>query len=327
MKLKSLTGTIMIHKQEAYHNFCRQQKNLPLFMKDWWLDAVCGNNNWEAVMVQENNKIVAAMPFYKVRKSFLDQIVMPPLTQHIGPWINYPPDQKKASKLSFEKKVLAELIEKLPDYDRLLLNFSCSLTNWLPFYWHGYSQTTKYTYQIQNLSSLDVIWSGLKSNIRREIRKAQKNVKVFLNNNDVDRFYQVNTLSFQRQGKKNPISFNLFKKVHQACSQHESCQMFFAKDKQDRIHAVLYIVWDERSCYYLMGGGDPALRNSGASSLLMWEAIQFASKNCTIFDFEGSMLPSVERFFCSFGAEQVPYFQVSKANSKLFKIAKFIKEL
>ena len=42
------------------------------------------------------------------------------------------------------------------------------------------------------------------------------------------------------------------------------------------VHAVAYVVWDRSAAYYLMGGGDPELRTSGASSLLMWEAIMRA---------------------------------------------------
>lgn len=66
-----------------------------------------------------------------------------------------------------------------------------------------------------------------------------------------------------------------------------------------------------------MGGGDPALRNSGATSLCMWEAIRFAATVTKSFDFEGSMIEPVERYFRAFGAIQTPYFSVSKTPSRL----------
>ena len=62
-----------------------------------------------------------------------------------------------------------------------------------------------------------------------------------------------------------------------------------------------------------MGGGDPHLRTSGAGSLLIWEAIQRASADSQVFDFEGSMLRPVERFFRAFGGRQTPYPHVSRA--------------
>ena len=72
-------------------------------------------------------------------------------------------------------------------------------------------------------------------------------------------------------------------------------------DSQGRIHAASYFVYDEKCCYYLIGGGDPELRTSGASSLLMWEGIKFASTVSGSFDFEGSMIEPIERFFRAFG--------------------------
>ena len=75
-----------------------------------------------------------------------------------------------------------------------------------------------------------------------------------------------------------------------------------------------------------MGGGNPILRNSGAMSLVLWEAIKEASLHNDRFDFEGSMEKSIEYFFRSFGTTQVPYFNISKVNSKLLNIYLFIKE-
>ncbi len=59
-----------------------------------------------------------------------------------------------------------------------------------------------------------------------------------------------------------------------------------------------------------MSGSDPDLRSSGALSLLMHEAIQFAATVTQRFDFEGSMHEPIERFFRNFGATPKQYFQV-----------------
>jgi hypothetical protein len=81
------------------------------------------------------------------------------------------------------------------------------------------------------------------------------------------------------------------------------------------VHAVSYVVADEHAAFYLIGGGDPELRTSGASSLLMWESILRARAVTDVFDFEGSMLRPVERFFRSFGSRQTPYLRVSRARA------------
>jgi hypothetical protein len=43
----------------------------------------------------------------------------------------------------------------------------------------------------------------------------------------------------------------------------------------------------------------------------MWTMMEFASQRSAMFDFEGSRIPAVERFFRSFGARQVWYHELS----------------
>lgn len=69
------------------------------------------------------------------------------------------------------------------------------------------------------------------------------------------------------------------------------------------------------------------LRNSGATSLLMWEAIKFASTVSKKFDLEGSMLEPVERFFRGFGTVQKPYFTISKTFDKRMKAAYIFRDM
>ena len=96
-----------------------------------------------------------------------------------------------------------------------------------------------------------------------------------------------------------------------------NCGTFlFAKDDRNRIHAVSLIVWDANTAYYLAGGNDPELNKSGSASHLMVEAIKYASQYVNQFDFEGSMLKSIENYFRGFGAKQVPYFEIIKVKSR-----------
>ncbi|WYL96978.1 MAG: GNAT family N-acetyltransferase [Gloeotrichia echinulata IR180] len=285
-----------------------------IFQSRWWLDAVAPKT-WNAVEICQDGRIVARLPYIVNLKMGLRYLTMPPLTQTLGPWLA-PSKAKYAKQLAQQKDLMTSLIEQIPPYDYFCQNFHFSITNWLPFYWHGFQQTTRYTYIIEDLNGSDNIWANFQENIRREIRKAQKKVKVY-NDSDIEKFLALNHLTFKRQNKNLPYSRELVKRLDAACAEHQARRIFFAEDAQGRIHAAIYIVWDENSAYYLMGGSDPELRNSGATSLLMWEAIQFASTVTKKFDFEGSMIEPIERFFRGFGARQIPYFQVSRMSRRM----------
>ncbi len=285
-----------------------------IFQQPWWLDAVAPNS-WHSIEIIENDTLKARLPYIMHKKRGLTLLTMPTLTQTLGPW-SAPSQAKYAKQLSREKDLMTLLISKLPAYDYFCQNFHYSITNWLPFYWQGFTQTTRYTYVLEKLNDLEKIWSGFQENIRTDIRKAQKilTVKTDL---DINRFFNLNALTFQRQGKQIPYSLEFVQRLDAACIKHQASKIFFAEDAQGRIHAAIYITWDENSAYYLMGGADPELRNSGATSLLMWEAIQFAVTVTKKFDFEGSMIESVERFFRAFGARQIPYFQITSMSRRM----------
>ena len=137
----------------------------------------------------------------------------------------------------------------------------------------------------------------------------------------------MNAKTFDRQGKHPPYSPEFIRLLDQACQANSARRIFIAEDDQGNHHAGAYIIWDEQSAYYLMGGGNPVLRSSGATSLCMWEAIQFSASVTKSFDFEGSMNEPVERFFRAFGAVQTPYFSIKKTPSLLIKIRLYMTDL
>jgi len=318
----------MPSNKELYRKFCNQEKSLPIFLMDWWLDAVCVDGPWDAALVTETNtgKIRAVLPYYQVKGRLGHHyLTMPRLTQFMGPWINYPDGQKTTRKLSYEKEVLTTLIHQLPEFDSFFQNCHYALTNWLPFYWNGFLQSTGYTYVLEDLTDLNIIFNNFRSNIRREIRKAEKQVKVKVEN-DVEKFYRIACKTYTRQDLTYPHSMEYMRRVDEVGETNGCRRIFFAVDNKGQVHASVYIVWDSVNAYHLISGGDPQLRTSGATSLLMWEAIQFAAGVTKKFDFEGSMIQPIERFFSAFGAVPKPYFKISKVNSRFLKLKKFLSE-
>ena len=314
-------------EQAAYRQLCSTQASIPLFQQAWWLDATCGEGGWDVVLVRKGEEIHAALPFR--RRSVRGFVVLsqPALTQFLGPWMK-DTGAKKANDYSRQKELMTALIEALPAHAHYVQSWSPAVTNWLPFYWKGFSQTTAYTYVLPDLTDTEAIWSQFRENIRREIRRAQNRAGVTVAADaSLDDFLKLNAQTFERQQKELPYTADYVRRLDAACAAHDCRRIFIARDGEGRPHSAAYIVWDAHSAYYLMGGSDPQLRNSGAMSLCMWEAIRFASGVTRRFDFEGSMIEPVERFFRSFGAEQAPYFRVTRTPSRLLRAALAAKSL
>lgn len=310
-----------------YRNLCAKETSIPIFSRDWWLDATAGEDNWDVVLVEKGDKIIASLPYTFRKKYSLTILGQPQLTQTLGPWLRAS-NAKYAKRLGQEKELLQALIEQLPDFAQYKQNWHYNITNWLPFYWQGFEQTTNYTYVLNEINDKEKLWNNLQVNIRTDIRKAKERYKLIVCTDvSIDDFLQLNKMVFTRKNRNPPYSDSLVKRIDDACILHNCRKIFIAEDDQGRKHAAVYIIWDENSSYYLMGGSDPKLRNSGATSLCMWEAIKFASTVTKRFDFEGSMLESVERFFRAFGAVQTPYFSISKTPSWPLQFRKLLQNL
>jgi len=314
-----------MNRKENYIELCKVEPSIPIFLQPWWLDCVCGESNWDVGLVYKGDSIAAAMPYYAIKKYGLIKIAQPQLTQHLGPWIR--PSKAKYSKaLGQEKDLLQSLVDELPAFITFHQSWHFSLTNWLPLYWKGFSQTTKYTYRIPDLTNLDVVLSDTLANIKTDIKKANNKYELTVHDDlPFSEFFELNKLTFSRQSKEVPYKESFVENLITCAVKKEQAKWFIAQDNSGKNHAGVLIVWDENSAYYLMGGGDPELRNSGATSLCMWEAIKFSSTVTKGFDFEGSMIEPVERFFRSFGGIQTPYFSISKNNSRLLKIIRGIR--
>lgn len=317
----------MINKQK-YRTFCQTEKNIPLFSQSWWLDCVCGEDNWDIVLVEQDDAIVASMPYHTKKYKYLfDAILMPQMTQTMGPYIKHKKEQKYTHKLSEEKKIMNELIEKLPHFDLFDQRFHYSVTNWQPFYWKGFSQTTRYTYVIEDLSDIDSVVANFSKNKRHNIKKAKQIVEI---KQDLSAkiFYDHHKKSLEKQGVKIGYRYELFSKIYEQGYKNNAAKAFYAVDHKGSIHTAIFIVWDATSAYYLINSIDPDYKSSGASALTVVEAIKYVSKYCEVFDFEGSMIESVAESFRQFGAVQKPYFHIyKKTDSLLLKTVDYVAAL
>lgn len=302
--------------KEKYAIFC-ESTYVPVFSQPWWLDAVCIDGYWDVVLYEKNGEVIGALPYYVKKRFGLSYITQPQFTQNNGVLIKYPENQKYEKKLSLEKEVMTALIaeiEKLPVvfYQQ---SFHCGITNWLPFYWKGYKQTTSYTYRINDILDIKVVLDNFEHSKRKNIRKSTKEVDVKFDLG-AEGFYNNHVMSLKKQNAVIGYSLDLFKRIYKAAYNNNKGKVLVCRDKNDNIHAALFVIWDDQCAYDLISTIDPDFRNSGAASLAVYEIIKYVSEFVEIFDFEGSMIEGVEGSFRKFGAVQTPYFCINKTYTK-----------
>ena len=76
-----------MNNKALYQQFCKQEKEMPVFVKPWYLDAVCQfeNQSWDVILVKEQNKIVASWPFCLKQKNGFEYSVFAATNKIYGP--------------------------------------------------------------------------------------------------------------------------------------------------------------------------------------------------------------------------------------------------
>jgi len=302
--------------KEEYRNLCRTEESIPIFSRDWWLDAACGTDRWEVILIKDKDSIQAALPYYLLRPQ---KIIMPFYTQTMGIWFAPCADDAKHITSQERRQSLAkQIIEQLKPFSFFQQHFQYDFTDWLPFYWNHFTQTTRYTYLLKELQNTEALWEKMSQHTRRSIRKAKERFQITVRQGvAVEDFMRLHALTFKRQHTRNTQDTKVLQRLIEVCRQRQQGDIWGGYDPEGRLHAVVLVVWQKQSAYYLAGGSDPELRHSSAHSLILWEAIQHVANYTDVFDFEGSMIPGVERFFREFGGIQTPYFVIQKGNMSL----------
>jgi hypothetical protein len=283
-----------------------------IFCRSWWLKAVCPQG-FKLLTLSKGGRIIAGLPLPGTSQPRSRIIAMPLLTQTLGVLIVPSLRSTYESKLSYEMEVLEVLISSIPHYAHFSMNFHYTFNNWLPFYWAGYNQTTRYTYIIKDLTNLNDVFSNFTHMKRKNISKAEQLVKLCSDYTPED-FYTNHKLTLAKKGETIMYSYDLFKRIYNSTTANSAGKIWCAKDEIGNIHAAIFVVYDKKSAYYLINTIDPDYRYSGAATLLVKEAITYVSKYTKRFDLEGSMIRGVENSFRKFGAVQTPYFNITKDN-------------
>jgi len=288
-------------KQE-YRAYCQNTPDLPVFLKDWWMDAVCTGKRWE---------LIADMPCLIRERAGLRYIVMPQQTQIGGYW---------SSNQGLEvEKVAKSIAEALKQQHLGYYYQHFPLGSPIPekLAKLGFTIRKHTTYRIEDTSNPEAIEHRFSENKRRQIRKAANLQLVSL---EPQQFYAFHKDCLTKQGKQIAYSETFFHALNAACAAHNARQILALQDSAGELHAAVYLVFDKQTCYFLIPCYAPQHGSSGAGARIVAEAVRFASGHGLAFDFEGSMIPGVANHYAQFGSTPAYFYEVERIYNPLFRL-------
>lgn len=290
-----------------WNNFVDDSPQGDVFCYSWWLDSVTGSN-FRIVAVIDNGNIVAGMPLAFDKHNKINE---PFFTRTTGVLYKPLPSLTEHDRISVQRKWLGLLLNEINTDDFIQVSTHHNFTDWLPYRWKGLKQTSRYTYILDYRDkSPEDLWKGLNRGRKNIINRAGKNNIRVEETDDFDVLYEYTGLSYERQGLRMRTSFDDMKALDNSIIKNGNRLILKACDPENRIHAVIYLVYTKRSAYYLLSGSDPGLRRMGGHSLVLWEAVRYFRDKVGYFNFGGSDIQSIENHISGFGGTLTPYFHI-----------------
>lgn len=289
-----------------------------------WLKAY-GNKLTMVGIYKDEHQLIGGFYYLNTKKFGFTFIKLPPYTPHCGLFFTSQ-STNRSSVNNFSKEIITEVCSYFSALKSALtvLAFPSNIIDLQPFIWEKYKVIPNYTYRIDLSRSLENIQSNFDSKNRNVINKAIKE-NVIIEENKLTKSELFSFFNNALSSTDANIYEDELKNIFNVFSDSGNSFSMEAR-KNSELLGVVFCIYDKNVCYYLLGGVNKSSGIQGVNNLLVQKSIEKAkSLGCITFDFEGSMLKGVEKFFRAFGPDLVPYYTVNKGKLPIEFMLKFKK--
>jgi hypothetical protein len=288
----------------AFHGLLPERQSL-FTSPDW-----CANyaqDKLKRFMIEDNGKPVAGFVAYKGGTAWLPTLVTPPFAQHCGLFWDQGGSTmyERQSRAKEVGEALAVFLSE-SSYAMYKIDFPYTFLDMQPFLWAGIDVEVRYTYR---LLLAGIAESGdmpeIAQKTRNRISKGIREGLVFSKENGEE----------QRELFERGIS-QLYPEMDEQIVQRmlhfltngNHCAGVYSNGKLISAFALPACNGEQ---YLLLNALNKDVNNGYANAFGLAMAIQNAKREGhTVFDFEGSMIPAVEKNFRRFGGVLTPMFSI-----------------
>lgn len=280
------------------------------------LKSVYGNELKYFQLLDKGGNPVAQFAVYSFNKLWQKHIITPPFLTDIQ--LNSNCSANNESQVTnFHRDVLSTIAtyfnERQHTYLELVL--PNSVKDALPFIWNNYKVGVRHTYLLELQKTEEELLKNMSSQRRKNIRDAEKlNLEVkLINDGNMIREKALETLSSKNAKFNEDIVSNF-------CNLAGSDQLLSLGVFEDNeLIALSTCLATPEEVTYLFGWNNGSSGRSFIGTYALWNCILECKKTSKKFNFAGSQIPSIEKYFRGFGGQITPLISVISDKRKLTK--------
>lgn len=275
---------------EKYNDCIANSIQSNIFGYSWYLDIVA--DNWSALVLEDYE---AVMPIPWRRKFFIKYTYQPYWVIQLGIY---------SKGIVDEDEFLIELFSDFK-YVSLRMNDSNSFSMFHLYHLHKELQT------ISLKDSYETIFSKYNRNRKREIKKALQEDLTESWNDSPKKLIELFEQNVGKRVRKirSADYLRLYKLMH-ACLDKNLGELLTIYDKEGKLISGAFFLKHKDRVTELVCSSDFKNRNNGANTFMNDRAIFKYERNFNLFDFGGSSMKNIAKYYKSFGARDESYIQL-----------------
>jgi hypothetical protein len=269
-----------------------------IFHEPWWLNAVTGGQ-FEEATVRNGDRVVGRLPYVVRRKLGFTSLRMPAFTHLLGPIVDGGTGKPQTLMLR-RLSIVRELLDQLPPFHYFKQALHPGAADGLAFQDRGFQLTVQYTFRIDGRVGADRMWQDMHFKTRQHIRRADEkfSVRPVTDPHAFIHFYLKNLTIARRM---NRVDLSSLPAIFEE-TKRRGCGTALAACWPDGTPtAMIYVVWDRSTMYYLLSTRAHDRGDNGSVNLLIWSAMQLAGRLGLELDLDGVSTSGTARFLSGFG--------------------------
>lgn len=271
---------------------------------EWLKNVVVDDQELQLWGFFEASDLIAAFPLVKIKSRLFTLYSQPYLTPYLGYFT--------AGDNGMENKIQQGFNSTLQSIKKD--NLFCALPPWQEFTFNHNKVKIKshLTHTIDLKEDESIIFSNFKSDKKRNVKNALKEGLTVSFDRNPDILKLLIQKTYDRQEKENSW---LNTGIKLAQNFKNAFQVTVFKDTIPL--STLFIAYANNRAYYMYGGYDESHNNYNAGPFAMYHAIlKSKSLGLDVFDFEGSEIEPIQKYFQRFGPKEERYKSVEFSSLK-----------
>ncbi len=274
----------------------RASNELP-YAYSWYLDTMC--QNWDAIIWKDYE---AVFPLTWNKKAGVYYLYQPFFTQQLGVF----------SPAKITGEMVQSFLAAVPEKFRFI-EINLNSDNF--FKGPSFSVKQKLTHHLLLHEPHDNIRSGYNDNAKRNLKKAVKEDLSVRNNISPA---QIIAMFRKNQGGRVPEvksrDYGKLKTLMEISLKNGQGEIIGIQTKAGELCAAGFFIRSARMVINLFPSSSEEGRKNGAMLFLIDSVLKKYEQTGLIFDFEGSEVPSIAKFYKGFGGKEVFYTHIRRNN-------------